>query len=120
MLSPSQCPDHLPLLGYVERVTTMPRSLVMFLKMLGTENDRRNAATQPSFATGFGEESPKKRNLLKGGLGLGPPVEVVDVVVTDEGPVGELLLAFHAQRLVGQPLFPPPQTYRKGAKTLLF
>lgn len=86
----------------------------------GMENGHQNAATPPSFATGFGEGRPKKRNLLKGWLGLGPPVEVVDVVVTNQGAVGELLLAFHAQRLVGQPLFPPSQTYRKGAKTFLF
>lgn len=39
VLSPSQCPDHFPLLGKVERVTTIPRSPVTLRKALGGETN---------------------------------------------------------------------------------
>lgn len=36
------------------------------------------------------------KHLLQGGFGLGPSIKVVDIIVSDWGPVCEVLLTFHA------------------------
>lgn len=53
---------------------------------------------------------------LEGGLGLSPPVEVVDVVVAHGGPVRELLPPLHANGLESQTLGSGSQFCRKKGK----
>lgn len=56
------------------------------------------------------EKRPKKKgDLLQGGFGLGPPVEVVDIVVAQLGAIRQDVDALHAEGFVGQALFSPPQ-----------
>lgn len=42
VLPPKQCPAHLPLPGYVERVITIPRSLVALCRLLTLKTDKTN------------------------------------------------------------------------------
>lgn len=93
---------------------TMPRSFVMLRSALGAASD-----PQGSFKRVFREKKVEKRkkkgkknkkgDLLQCGFGLGPTVEVVDVVVAQLGAVGQDLDALHADGFVGQALLPPPQ-----------
>lgn len=49
----------------------------------------------------FGGNMEYAKHLLQGDFGLGPSIKVVDIVVSDRGPVWEVLLSFHAWRLEG-------------------
>lgn len=89
--------------GWIEKPDRSERRerCLRHLKLINGSFAHGNADMESPFGAHFGGSMGyANKHLRQGGSGLGPSIKAVHIVVPDRGPVGQVVLTFHAWSLV--------------------